>query len=113
MSKQTIYVKKDDSARTLIDTLLYSDGTPIDLTNANVKLVWTSTDTNTNTAITTKKDVIIVNATLAQVSYHLTEDDVKDTGDVLLEWEITFLDETQITVPTKGQITLKILPTLD
>src|ERR1043165_10000141 len=99
----TIFVKKDENSRLLIDTLLYSDGTPIDLTDATVKLIWN----------TTKKTATIVAATLGQVSYHLTEDDVNETGTVYLEWEVTFADSSQLTIPTEGQITLRILPTLD
>jgi hypothetical protein len=99
----TIFVKRDDSSRTLIDTLLYSDGSPIDLTGATVKLIWNNV----------KKDATIVAATLGQVSYHLTEDDVRNVGTIILEWEVTFADESQLTIPTQGHITLRILPTLD
>lgn len=97
-----VFIKRNDSARILTDTLTYADGSAVDLTDATVRLVWGGT----------KKDADIVDATSGSVSYHLTQADVATSGVILLEWEITFNDGSQLTVPTDGQIVLRIFDDL-
>lgn len=98
----TIFIKKHDSARLLTDVLQYSDGSPIDLTNATVSLIWNST----------RKSASIVSATTGAVSYQLTDADVAETGTIELEWEIVFNDNKELSVPTTDRISLRILADL-
>ena len=97
----TIFVKRHDNARVLADTLNYENGTPIDLTDATVVLIWNGER---------KSNVSIVNEATGEVSYILTTEDVAESGTFELEWEITFANQKQLSVPTSNRIVLRILP---
>ncbi len=103
MATNTIFVKRHDDARALNDTLNYEDGTPIDLTDASVVLIWNGER---------KSSVSIEDETAGEVSYTLTTEDVAEAGTVELEWEITFNNGKQLSVPTSNRIVLRILPDL-
>jgi len=102
----TITVKKGDTARVITDTLTL-DGTAIDLTDATVLLIWKFNGTVSRTRTAT-----IVDAAAGEISYQLLEADVDTAGVVEFEWEITFGDDTVLTVPTDGVLTLGIVEDL-
>lgn len=97
-----IFVKRNDTARILTDTLLMSDGTPIDLTDSTLKFIINGV----------KKSAEIINATLGTVQYRFEDTDIDNTGTLICEWEITYDTGLQLSVPTKGHIIIRILPDL-
>jgi hypothetical protein len=50
--------------------------------------------------------------TLGQVSYAPSAEDVATPRTVRIEWEITFADQSVLTVPTLDDTLLRILPDL-
>ena len=104
---KVVYLKRGDTARKITDTLSL-DGQPLDLTGATVVIVWAATGAEVE-----RKNASIENdPTLGQVSYTITADDVAAAGAVRIEWEITFADQSVLTVPTLDEIILRILPDL-
>lgn len=101
----TITIKKGDTARAITDVLKLN-GSPIDLTDATVKLVW-KVD-----GYTSKKTAAITDAIAGAVTYNITKADVAKACTVQLEWEITFSDLSTLTVPTVGHIELYISSSL-
>ena len=102
-----IYLKRGDTARKITDTLSL-DGQPIDLTGATVVLVWAPA----RLATQRKAATIVSDPTTGIVSYVPSADDVATAGVVRIEWEITFADQSVLTVPTLDEIILRILPDL-
>lgn len=99
---QTIFIKRHDSSRVLQDNLTYSDGSVIDLTDSEVKLVWNGLAKNAD----------ILTAESGSVSYALTNEDVANEGTIYLEWRIVFDNGSVLTVPTDNRIVLRILEDL-
>jgi len=97
-----ITIKRGDTARKLTDTLKIN-GQAIDLTGATVILVWSDKES------VKRKDADILDAPNGKVSYSFTTADVTDVDEIKLEWEITFVDSTVLTVPTINYILLKIV----
>jgi|ERR1044072_2667423 hypothetical protein len=102
MDNNIIFVKQNDTARILTDTLLLSDGTPINLTNATLKFIVNGV----------KKDCEIVSASIGAVQYRFDDTDLENAGSLKCEWEITFESGLQLSVPTKGYIIVRIVPDL-
>ena len=98
----TIVIKCHDNSRILQDTLTYSDGSIIDLTDATVTLVWQGIE----------KEADIVDETAGTVAYSLTTEDVAQPAKIYLEWRVKFADNTYLTVPTSNRIVLRILQDL-
>lgn len=103
----TAYLKRGDTARLITDTLLQG-GAPINLTGATVVLVWAPV----GAAVQRKAASIVEDPTMGQVSYTPSAEDVATAGVVRIEWEITFADQSVLTVPTLDDIILRILPDL-
>lgn len=102
MNNNIIFVKQNDTARILTDTLLLSDGTPINLENATVKFIVNNV----------RKDCEIVNAPIGSVQYRFDDSDLENAGSLTCEWEITYDTGLQLSVPTKGYIIVRIVPDL-
>lgn len=100
-----ITIKRGDTARTISDTLLLG-GSAIDLSGASVRLVWQ------RDGVATRRAATIVDAAAGHVSYSPVADDVAVAGRVQIEWEITFSDDSVLTVPTQGYYALHILADL-
>jgi len=98
----TIYIKRGDSSRIISDTLTYSDGSIVDLSDATVTLVWQGIE----------KEADIIDETAGTVAYSLTSDDVAQPAKIYLEWRVKFADNTYLTVPTSNRIVLRILQDL-
>lgn len=101
----TIYIKEGDTARAWTDTLTL-DGDPIDLTDATVVLVKRRVGVCDSEE---RLEADIVSSAAGTVSYQPLENDVEIAGTFELEWEITFSDDSVLTVPTSGYIRLIIL----
>ena len=104
---KVVYIKRGDTARKITDSLSL-DGGPIDLTGATVVLVWAPAGADAQR----KAASIVGDPTLGQVSYTMSAEDVATAGVVRIEWEITFADQSVLTVPTLDNTILRILPDL-
>lgn len=98
-----IEIKQHDTSRPFTDTLLL-DGNPINLAGATVALLFH----NRRTLLTTRRDATIESELTGEVSYQPVEEDVATPDTFDLEWEITFNDTSQLTVPSSGYIGLKV-----
>lgn len=101
-----IELKQHDTSRPITDTLTIN-GVAINLANATVSLIFRAAD-----GTVTKRTATIVSAGFGQVQYTPIPADVATPGIFDLEWEIVFVDSTNLTVPTSGYIRLIIHPDL-
>ena len=109
-----VELKQGDTARVLTDTLLLG-GAAIDLTGAAVALLLKNEDTGAlirQTATIMFPDDQADLTKRGRVQYQPTNSDVAKPGKYDLEWEITFSDDSMLTVPTHGYGKLKINPDL-
>jgi hypothetical protein len=104
---KVVYLKRGDTARKITDSLSL-DGAPIDLSGTTVVLVWAPA----GEAVQRKTASIGEDPSLGQVSYTMSAEDVATAGVVRIEWEITFADQSVLTVPTLDDTILRILPDL-
>ena len=103
----TVTIKRNDSNRLLQDTLKI-DGTPIDFTGfSDLTCVFRKGETVVRATATSDPDL-----TLGILSVTIPSAVSTVAGRWKLEWEIQYSNNTQITVPTKGQNELVVLPDL-
>lgn len=102
-----IEIKQGDTARPFTDTLLLG-GQAINLTDATVNLLLK--DEKSSKLI--RQLATITDAVNGKVQYQPIDSDVAKPGVFDLEWEITFSDGKQLTVPTHGYGKVKINPDL-
>lgn len=102
----TITIKKGNNARAITDTLVIGT-TAIDLTGATVVLVLRLASSSADDAI--RQAATITDAAAGQVSADLPADVYGTAGQYYLEWEITFSDDTVLSVPDSEYHVLEVL----
>lgn len=100
-------VKQNDTSRSLTDTLTQG-GSPIDLTGSTVKILFKLNDTLVEAAATIDAD-----PTTGVVSAEIPVAVVSTVGRWHTEWEITYANQKQLSVPTSGYNTLIVNPDLN
>jgi hypothetical protein len=103
-----ITIKRGDTYPPLRAYLQMSTGTPIRIEGATVRLVLTD---KTDTEVL-NKIVDIEDADKGYVSYKWLPDDTATAGEFKGEFEITWMDESIVTVPNDGYFTLNIVKDL-
>lgn len=83
--------------RPIIPDQLLKNGSPADLTGANVYLKYEKPD-----GTTAKKDAVIVDAQNGKVEYRWNEDEIDQTGIWEGEWYVEFSDGRDATWPNDG-----------
>lgn len=102
-----ITLKQFDTARYIEQTLTLG-GSPVDLTNTEVYLVWFKRPLGPAIARTAE----IVNAAAGMVKYKPIRADVVRSGEYWVEWRIKYPDGTFLSVPTRAPIKLVVTPAL-
>lgn len=103
-----ISIKQFDTARAIEDTLEIG-GVAIDLTECTVKI---NLYDLANGVMWQRDAEISATPTDGGVSYTPVDDDVENHGDFEFEWEITYPDNTRLTVPTEARNKLTIYPAI-
>lgn len=98
-------IKRGDTLPVLSDTLVYSDGSAVNLTGASVNFVMRPM---TALAPTTNAVATVVSPTAGTVSYTFTTGDTAASGVFSACWRVTFSGGTLMTFPTVGQMEVSI-----
>ncbi len=99
-------IKQGDTLPVITATLTGADGNPIDLTGASVKFNMRRRSTP---VIDHGTCTIVGAATDGVVSYAWTAEDTANDGEYRAEFEITFGDNSILTVPNDSDITVTIV----
>ena len=104
-------IKQNDTLPKLIANLKNSDGTAINLTGATI--LHKMKNINNGGGFKVNAVVTITAATLGTVQYDWIAADTDTSGEFNSEFEITFSGGAVQTVPTIGQISIKVHDDLD
>jgi len=88
-------IKRNDTARK-IEATLYFNNAALDLTDVTVVLVIRLKNQTTGAV---RRDVTMVDASTGKVEYQLVAEDTATSGEYYLEFEVTFLDNTVLSIP--------------
>ncbi len=102
-------IKRGDTARSVSDNLSMN-GVPIDLTGASVVLVLSVLSIEAKT--TFRRTASITDASNGGVEYQFINEDVRNSGMLSMEWEITFADGSVLKVPDSQYILIRVVPDL-
>ena len=102
-----ITLKQHDTARK-IQQRLTVDGAVLDLTGAEVSVLWRRVG---DTTVLTRTAAAVAPYTSGIVEYQPVADDVDTPGDFEIEWKIQYPD-TRMTIPTRERVRVKIYPAL-
>jgi hypothetical protein len=97
------YIKKGDRLPALERTLLYSDGTAINLTGATVKFVFKKP----GSASAVIGNATVEDAATGAVKYEWGASDTETKGIMTGEWEVTF-PGGKMTVPNNRHMTIVV-----
>lgn len=98
-------IKQNDTRPYFAVTLKYEDGSVVDLTSATVRFI--AKDTS-DSSVAIDAAATLTDAANGQVEYRFTTGDTDTAGKFNVEWEVTFVDATVQTFPTRGYDRLKI-----
>ena len=90
-------------------TILDSDKTPIDLTNAT-SVTMTLLNDSTGLKVVDARPCIVINPTAGIIRYDWLAGETDASAMYKMEFRIIFWDETMVTVPTNDIIWLFIMP---
>lgn len=103
-------LKANDRLPSIAAVLATGSGTPLNLTGAAVKFIMRA---KTGGAPKVNTAAVIVDATAGSVRYDWTATDTNTAGSWQAEWQITWSDGKQQTVPTLTYHTIDVLADLD
>lgn len=100
-------LKRNDTSPAIQSTLLDSNGSPVNLTEASVKFIMI--DRKGIVKVNTSDNVSIVgDPKLGVVKYEWIAEDTDTKGDYQAEWEVTFSDTTIQSFPNADYIIIQI-----
>jgi hypothetical protein len=99
------FLKTHDTGKSIVATLLNSDGTPINLTGCTVKVIVAAA---VGTTAIVNRAVSVTDATNGVVTYTPIAADVATAGTYMAEWEVTTGSGGVFTVPDPGYDTVQI-----
>jgi hypothetical protein len=104
------YWKQNDTAPAIAEQLFDGLGAPVVLTNASVKFIASfpgNSSAKVNAAAT------ITDAALGKVAYTPIAVDTDTSGDLLVEWQVTFLGGAIESFPNSGYQKIRVVRDLD
>lgn len=107
-TQQDFYLKRGDRLPALARQLLWSDGTPIDLSGCAV--AWKMVERHTGQVVSGA--ATIVSSSEGRVEYSWGVNDTAVVGHFRGEWRITYPDSRTLTVPTLNFVDVHIVESL-
>lgn len=99
-------IKSGDDTPSLVDSLTYGNGDPVDLTNATVGLIMRSFSSPAPVALT--GTATITAALEGNVAFTFTAADTATAGLYMANWTVVFNDGAKMTFPTTGYLWISV-----
>lgn len=99
-------IKSGDDTPSLVDSLTYGNGDPVDLTNATVGLIMRSFSSPAPVALT--GTATITAALEGNVAFTFTAADTATAGLYMANWSVVFNDGAKMTFPTTGYLWISV-----
>ena len=101
-------IKRNDTRPYWPITLSFDDGTNPDVTSAVIRFI-ARRRSDGQTKIDNSANVVFTDAANGQIEYRFQAGDTDEAGYFDCEWEVTFVDSTVQTFPTRGYDRLKVI----
>lgn len=104
-------IRRTDTLPSVSGSLLDPDSNPVDLAGATVEFVWRlSTDAKSSAV---SGSAVVVDTTNGVVRFDWSSGETDVAGIYVGEFEVTFADTNQLTVPTTGSLRFRIHDDVD
>ena len=99
-------IRRTDTLPSVSGTLLDPDGNPVNLTGASAEFIWRLSTDAKSAAVS--GSAVVVDTTNGVVRFDWSSGETDVAGIYLGEFEVTFSDSNQLTVPTTGSLRFRI-----
>lgn len=109
MSNTTIIMKRHDTLPNLTYTLVDQDGELIDITESGVTVSMSMKGISNGNLVVDTKPCIIEDASESIIRYEWDVEDTDVAGDYLVEFEVQYLNNKKLSVPTTDSLSVVLL----